>query len=511
MFALHQPALRAAVATLLATSAFSAAAQSSPLSALGQVGGTYFHSTAGGFNAEIAAYDTLTRTLWVTGVTGVDVLNVTSSGLSFASRIDVSPYGAINSISIHNGVAAFAIENTTNRELPGIVQFYDTSSRSLTSGINTVTVGSLPDMLTFSKDGSKLLVANEGTPNSYASGASDPVGGVSIIDMTTRTVNTVNLNGSIPTSGSGLRTTAGMNYEPEYIAVNRAGTTAWVTLQEHNAVATLDLTTNQFTGITGLGLKDYSLPGNAIDATDRPNTNPPVIALTSVNLKGAYQPDAIATYETGGKTFLVMANEGDAQENDGDVARASTISALGISGDAGRINVIKDMSSPGNVVTMGGRSFSIRDADGNIVYDSGNILETQAIARGIYDDARSDDKGVEPEGVTLQTINGRTFAFVGLERTSQGAVGVFDITDPANASFVDMIVTNGTNRPEGVLTFVQDGMIYLAMSNEGLGNASATGMSTALYSLAPVPEPESWALLLAGLGLLGSVTRRRRA
>jgi hypothetical protein len=490
------------------TTAFGASATTvDPLAGLGQLGATYFHSTTSGFNAEIAAYDALTSTLWVTGVTGVDVLNVTSAGLTFNSRIDLSAYGSINSISIHNGVAAFAIENTVNRELPGIVQFYDTTSKGLTSGVNTVTVGALPDMLTFTADGSKLLVANEATPNSYPS-ATDPVGGVSIIDMASRAVTTVSLSGAIPTTGSGLRRGLPFNYEPEYIAVNSAGTQAYVTLQEHNAIATLDLTTQQF---TGLGLKDYSLAANgnatpisnAIDSTDRPSG---VIALTNVNLKGAYQPDAIATYETGGKTFLVMANEGDAQENDGDVARASTIAGLGLSGDAGRINVIKDLSTPGNVVTMGGRSFSIRDTAGNIVYDSGNILEAEAIARGIYDDGRSDDKGVEPEGVTLRTLNGRTYAFVGLERTTEGAVAVFDITDPVNTRFVNMIVTNGTNRPEGLTTFVQDNMLYLAIANEGTGSA---GMSTALYTLAPVPEPETWSLLLGGLGLLGWRTRRR--
>lgn len=512
MFAFHQPALRAAVATLLASTAWAAQAQTSPLTALSQVGGTYFHSATDGFNAEIAAYDANTRTLWVTGVTGVDVLNVTSSGLSFNSRIDLSAYGAINSVAIRNGVAAFAIESTSNRELPGIVQFYDTATRSLTGGINTVAVGSLPDMLTFSADGSKLLVANEATPNSYASGASDPVGGVSIINMADRSVNTVNLNSSIPTSGSGLRSNTGMNYEPEYIAINKAGTQAWVTLQEHNAVATLDLTTHQFTGITGLGLKDYNLAtngnttpiSNAID----PSNNAPV-SLINVPLKGAYQPDAIAAYEVNGQTLLVMANEGDAREDDGDVDRAGTL--FGTAAPLNRINVIKDLSTAGDLVSMGGRSFTIRDTDGNIVYDSGNILEAQAIARGIYDDGRSDDKGVEPEGVTLQVINGRTFAFVGLERTSSGAVGVFDITDPVNASFVDMIVTNGTNRPEGLVSFVQDGIHYLAISNEGLGNAAATGMSTAFYSLAPVPEPETYALLLAGMGLLGLRARRRQA
>lgn len=493
-------------AALAAAFASSTPAMANTFASLSQLGATYFHNTAGGFNAEIAAYDTQTRTLWVSGITGVDVLNVTATGLSFNSRIDLASYGAINSISIHNGVAAFAIENTSNRELPGIVQFYDTATRSLTGGIHTVAVGSLPDMLTFTADGSKLLVANEGTPNSYPS-ATDPLGGVSIIDMATRSVSTVNLSGSLPTTGTGLRTGLPFNHEPEYIAVNRAGTMAWVTLQEHNALAVLDLTTHQFTGITGLGLKDYSLPQNAIDATDRPTG---IIAQTTVNLKGAYQPDAVVAYEVGGQTFLVMANEGDAQENDGDIARASTIAGLGITGDAGRINVIRDLSSPGNVVTMGGRSFSIRDAQGNLVYDSGNILETQAIARGIYDDARSDDKGVEPEGVALQVINGRTYAFVGLERTTRGAVAVFDITNPAAASFVDMIVTNGTNRPEGLVSFVQDGTHYLAIAHEGLGNAAATGMSTALYTLAPVPEPETWALMLSGLALLGLHARRRR-
>jgi DNA-binding beta-propeller fold protein YncE len=472
-----------------------------PLSALSQVGGTYFHSTTGGFNAEIAAFDALTSTLWVSGITGVDVLDVTASGLSFNSRIDLSSYGAINSISIHDGVAAFAIESTVNRELPGVVQFYNTTTRSLTSGINTVTVGSLPDMLAFTADGSKLLVANEGTPNAYNS-ASDPVGSVSVIDLATGTVTDVSLGGVIPATVDGLRSNIGMNYEPEYIAINGAGTKAWVTLQEHNAIATLDLTTNQFTGITGLGLKDYNLPGNAID----PSNNAP-IELINVNLKGAYQPDSIVAYEVGGQAYLVMANEGDAREDDGDVGRAGTL--FGTAAPLDRINVIKDLSNASDLVSMGGRSFSIRDANGNIVFDSGNILESEAILRGIYADGRSDDKGVEPEGVALQTINGRTYAFVGLERTSKGAVAVFDITNPASASFVDMIVTNGTTRPEGLTTFVKDGLIYLAIANEGDGNVAATGMSTVLYNLAPVPEPETYAMLLAGLGLVGFMARRK--
>jgi hypothetical protein len=195
-----------------------------------------------------------------------------------------------------------------------------------------------------------------------------------------------------------------------------------------------------------------------------------------------------------------MANEGDTREDDGDKARAST---LGATGDLARLNISTTDSTAGNLVTFGGRSFSIRDENGNLVFDSGNRLDAEAISRGIYDDGRSDDKGVEPEGVTLKEIGGRTYAFIGLERTTKGAVAIYDVTDPANASFVDMIVTTGDLAPEGITTFTSGGAHYLAIANEVSG-------TTTVYAMAPVPEPETYALLLAGLGLIGFMARRRR-
>lgn len=455
---------------------------------------TYNHASTGvaGQTSEIPTFDAMTNTLWVVGLKGIDVLNARNGSL--VQHIDTSIYGSANSVAIHNGVAAVAIESSVDRTSPGVIKFFDTNTRSLSSGVNSVTVGALPDMLTFTKDGSKLLVANEATPTNYS--GYDPRGSVSIINMSTRSVAATAGFTGVAQTGSGIRN-IGVDFEPEYIAVNAAGTQAYVTLQEANAMAVLDLNTNTFTKVVGLGTKDFSLPGNAIDTNDRAAVG----SLKSVAVKGFYQPDSIATYQKNGQTYVVMANEGDTREDEADKARAST---LGATGDLARLNISVPDSTPGNLMTFGGRSFSIRDANGNIVFDSGNQLDAEAIRLGIYDDGRSDDKGVEPEGVTLMEIGGRTYAFIGLERTTKGAVAIYDITDPAHASFVKMVVTNGDVAPEGLTGFIMDGRHYLAIANETSG-------TTTLVNLAPVPEPEGYAMFLAGLGMLGFMVRRKQS
>lgn len=452
---------------------------------------TYTHV---GQTSEIPAFDASRNELWVVGMTGIDVLDALSGAK--LGHVDTSLLGSANSVTIKNGLAAVAIENSSDRTLPGVVALYDTGSRALTSGINTITVGALPDMLTFTPDGSRLVVANEATPTTY--GAYDPAGSVSIIDMGARTATTVSLAG-VATSGAGLRTNTGMDFEPEYIAVNAAGTKAYVTLQEANGIATLDLTTGSFSSIVGLGTKDFSLAQNAIDPNHKDNKK----ELRPANVRGFYQPDAIAAYQAGGNTYLVMANEGDTREDDGDKKRAKDAGLSGVPADLKELNIsTTDSTSGANLTTFGGRSFSIRDEAGNIVFDSGSRLDAEAIARNIYDDGRSDDKGVEPEGVSLMTLGGRTFAFIGLERTLKSAVAVYDITDPANAAFVDMIVTDGDLAPEGLTGYSIGGMHYLAVSNEVSG-------TTSVFQITAVPEPTTYAMLLAGLGMLGFAARRR--
>ena len=474
---------------------------------------TYNHASTGvaGMTSEVPAFDAVTNTLWLAGSAGVDVLDATNGSL--VQHIDTSGWGLVNSVAISNGLAAFAIENV-NRTQSGVVTLFDTSTRSLISGTNTIAVGALPDMLTFTPDGSRLLVANEGTPDVYGSrigtstpriyapAANDPVGSVSIIDVASRSVIATPTFDSAPQSGSYLRTNTGMNFEPEYIAVNAAGTQAFVGLQEANAMGVIDLNTNTVTKVIGLGAKDFSLPGNTLDPKNDGSVN-----FINADVKGLYMPDSMATYQVGTQTYVVMANEGDFREDDGDRSAAST---LGATDPLNALRISNTDSFADNLVAAGARSFSIRDSDGNIIFDSGDILDREAHALGIYNDGRSRDKGVEPEGVALIEIDGRTFAFIGLERTTQSALAVFDITDPANSSFIDMIVTNGTFAPEGLTAYSYGGRHFLAVANEASIDDGILG-TTALYEIsAPVPEPESYAMLLAGLGLIGVAVRRRR-
>jgi DNA-binding beta-propeller fold protein YncE len=448
---------------------------------------THTHATAGQLS-EIPAYDARTHTIWVAGVVGVDVLDAATGALiehiavPACSSSVAPPCGTVNSVAVQNGLAAFAIESS-DRTAPGIVAFYDTRTRAQTGH---VAVGALPDMLAFTHDGSRLLVANEATPYVYgsrigtsvpwvfAAPAADPAGSVSIIDVETRSVIATPGFAGVPAYGSHLRTNTGMDFEPEYIAIAKDGTRAFVTLQEANAVAVLDLASNAFTAVIGLGAKDFGLPGNQIDPQDNSD-----VEFISPTAKGLYMPDGIAAYKWRGATYLVMANEGDFREDDADRLAAS---ALNAAAPLNRLRVSATESAPGDLYAAGARSFSIRDESGNLVYDSGDILDKEADRRGIYNDGRSRDKGVEPEGVALHDIGGRTYAFVGLERTTKSAVAVFDITDPNDVGFVDMIVGEGDVSPEGIAAFRHRGNDYLVVAHE-------VSNTTTLYRIDRVRGP----------------------
>ena len=490
-------------------------------------------TSVAGQTSEILAFDSLNNELWVAGLKGVDILNAATG--SFVQHIDTTAFGELNSVAIRNGVAAFAIAAPIKTDAGSVLTF-DTTSRSFQQ---SYLVGALPDMVTFTADG-RIMTANEGEPLARPGFATiEARGSISIIDTTKDSVTTLGFSGYDGTTGVGRIVSPGakpsIDWEPEYIALSKDGQFAMVTLQEANAVAKIDLMSQQIVSVTSLGLKDHSLPGNELDTTDRDITSPRTsIAGNYRNAPvfGMYMPDAIASYASGGKTYYITANEGDSRNLtdfvDGEfneevrVGSSSYVldptafpdaAALKADSNLGRLTVTTsggDLDGDGDydqIHVFGGRSFSILDENGNQVFDSGNQLEALLFAdpalRALIDDGRSDNKGVEPEGVTVLELGDRTLAFIGFERTFDSVIAIYDVTNPTAATFVDFIVDAESNAVEGLTAYEFGGRYFLATANEGTG-------TTSLFSITPVPEPETYAMLLAGLGLIGLAARRRR-
>lgn len=433
--------------------------------------------------AEIAAYDPATRRIFGISSTlfHVDVLDIsdpTDPTLTFTIPLGGRP----NSVALHEGVVAVAVENAVKTD-PGFVKFFDTNGTLL----STVTVGALPDMVIFTPNGRRLLVANEGEPNDAYT--VDPEGSVSIIDMTVGAANltqadvrTAKFDDSIPkTNASSIRkygpgATLAQDLEPEYIAVSHNSKTAWVTLQENNALGILDIEAGIFTGLVGLGFKDHSQAGNGLDASDADGG----INIANWPVFGMYQPDAVESYRVRGVTYLIMVNEGESRALTGfsEEVRVNSASyvldptvfpnaaTLKQNSNLGRLTVTNatgDTDGDGDfdqIFVPGGRSFSIRTAQGELVFDSGDDFEqiTAAQVPASFNsngtsatfDTRSDNKGPEPEGVVLGKAFGRTYAFIGLERTA--GVMVYDVSDPFHPNFVQYMNTSPDDiSPEGLL------------------------------------------------------------
>jgi hypothetical protein len=430
--------------------------------------GTYATGIAGGTSGETSAF--ADGRLYVTNSTGnsLDVVDARDPSTPvLRTRVDLSPYGAgPNSVDVHGGLVAVAVESDPKTD-PGTVVFLRRDGSFVTS----VTVGALPDMLTFSDDGRTLLVANEGEPSGYGEADSvDPEGTISIIDtsrITARTapaVRTVGFtafdegarrNAELPEgirlNGPGARVS--QDLEPEYIALSENGRTANVTLQEANAVAVIDVRQGRVREIVSLGTKDHSVAGSGLDPSDRDDG----IAIGTWPVRGLYMPDTIASFRVKGRDYLITANEGDARDWPGfvDEARIKDLTldptafpdAEALQADAalGRLNVSATDGIAANgeheaLYSYGARSTTIWRADGRQVWDSGDAIEQRVATEapeafnadneGNDPDNRSDNKGPEPEGVTTGRIGSRTYAFVGLERV--GGFMVFDVSDPGS-------------------------------------------------------------------------------
>lgn len=479
----------------------------------------------------------------------IDIFEIPAGGAAQQSQIGsidltVLPgFGGLQSVAIANGVVAAAISRdpleqevfgeTTALSQPGFVALFDATTKQL---LSTVDVGNLPDQLTFTKDGKTLLVAGEGEKNADSDNDDNPLGTIGLVDVTdpanpeAEILDFSQFNGLEEAArDAGIRIQQGVSFaedvEPEYIAVSPDGLYAFASLQENNAIAKIDLTKGEIVKVFSLGTVDFSSE-SALDPLDDG-----VIDIKNFdNLVGFRMPDAIAAFEAKGQTYIATANEGDSRDDDEarvadlvedgklDAALEADLLAKGLidnddDSDVGleRLEVSSidgDTDGDGDIDVLhsfSSRSFSIFDAHGNLVFDSGDdferILAEVAPSRFNDDDGdigenRSDAKGPEPEAITTGEVDGRLYAFIGLERDS--GIMIYDITKPAEAFFVNYIPGRfvdftdaddvAAHSPE-VITFIpasesQSGKPQIAVAYEVSG-------STLVYDLELAPPAQT--------------------
>ena len=556
--------------------------------------------------SEILSYTTQDNTLLATvanagtSAFGVQIMTL-SSGATLSERayIDYSgTFGALANISSISSVAAdpanrgFGVATlipTDNTGTQGKIAFYDLTSGFSGGSRNLVTldVGFHPDSVTFSADGTKLIIVNEGEFKATATNPSttgNAAGSISVIDLTSITntsgisaltnsnVGTfdfssgnlgsgVSLAGirnssvaALGTSGNfisavpNFTTLAGTDtdffkgMEPEFAAV--LGDKVHVTLQENNAIATFDLGTNKWTAVRNLGTITQT-----IDASDQDGG----ISINDT-VKGLPMPDTMKAFTSSGTNYLITVNEGDGRGDDRDFSRLGDISGADsmntildtttvfpatqtgsrANSVMGRLNVSRldgDTGANGGTagdgkideaVMIGTRSMTIWNADtGAKIWDSGQSTSTNFetllatldptrfnMNNGLLTnfDTRSDDKGPEPEALTIGQFGSSLLAFVGLER--QNGLMVYDITDVNNPTFVSYLNSqaNGLISPES--------MVYIPAGQSPTGSAllltgyEGTGTAGSGIGVYGVPEPSRAVLVFAGL--FGLFFRRRR-
>lgn len=511
------------------------------ISVLGSYGAGAFNESA----AEIVAFHADSkRILTVNALSGkIDVLDAADPAKpTKVGEVSGGENTTINSVAVRNDGLAVAAVEPENKTDAGELIFFDAGAEKPGAVLGRVGVGSLPDMVTITPEGDYALVANEGEPAEDYS--VDPEGSVSVVKLPAsvkaatqadvRTADFRAFEGTLADKGVhiygqvGASSTEAQNLEPEYIAV--AGGKAYVTLQENNAVAVVDIASATVEDVWPLGYTDRrEVP---MDISDKDGK----INIRTAPVKGILQPDSIAAYEVDGTTYLVTANEGDARDWEA-YSEEERIKKLGgkklapicegyagmtadeieefqADENAGRLKITtafglnEEKNCYEDLYTYGGRSFSIFTADGKRVFDSGAEFEeiTAKLLPEYFNtnhtenefESRSDDKGPEPEGVTLGEINGRTYAFVGFERL--GGVMVYDITDPAKPAYTAYI--NNRDFSINMEELAEEGDDAVKAGLEKVGDLGAEGLT-----FVPAKDsPNGENLLIVGNEVSGTTT-----
>ena len=412
-------------------------------------------SDSDGGIAEIVKYNEDNKKMYIVNgaAQSVDIVDISKmvstnkTDLLIEKRIDISAMAADNGffsgditsvdVNTKNNLIAIAVQGATYKD-NGYIVILDYAGNYM----KHFEAGNQPDMVTFTPDFKYILSANEGEPREgyTAPGAVDPKGTVTIVDLqkgvNRATVDTIGFNKfdhdkartALVADKVLLKpnTAPSVDLEPEYITISDNSKYAYVSLQEANAIATLDLKTKTFVSVKGLGFKDHSISTNALDALKDSK-----IEIAPQNLYGVYMPDGIDTLKIKGKQYIFTANEGDAREWGSKPNKYEDTGSYTFPGTKYKIDTILNAEREGlhadKTYIYGGRSFSIWDADTlNQVYDSGSDFEklTADLYPTVFNssnnkselDSRSGKKGPEPEDIKVMKIKGKTYAFIGLEK-----------------------------------------------------------------------------------------------
>ena len=389
---------------------------------------------------------------------GDKVVSLTGTEYDVKALVNGFAYGDMTSVAISPDGTKLAVAiQAENYADKGVVALFTCKADGSLELLSTVEVGVQPDMVTFA-DNNTILTADEGEPRNGVNGV-DPKGSVSIVTIDEN--NSLSANSVYFDSFDATRdslTAAGVlvqkntqpstDFEPEYIAVS--GNTAYVSLQEANAIAVLNIADSEFTGVYPLGFQNYGESMADLQKND-------MIELNNYpNVYGIRMPDGISVTSIGGKTYLLTANEGDSRKDwpglDNEYEKKTsptgnvTLEEKVVWFDATKWDGLDNEKA----YVFGGRSFSIYEVGDNgltLVYDSGSDFETITAEKlpGYFNasndktslDNRSGKKGPEPETVITGKVGGKTYAFVALERI--GGIMVYDITAPAYATFINYI------------------------------------------------------------------------
>ena len=415
-------------------------------------------------------------------------------------------YGDMTSVSISpDGTKLAAAIQADGYNDNGRAAIFTCNADGTLTFDRAIETGVQPDMITFAENGAYILTANEGEPREgYGEGIVDPAGSVTIIDTASWTPATVGFDSfdhdTLAAAGVVLKkgSMPAEDLEPEYIACTDGK--AYVTLQEANAVAVLDIANKSFTGVYPLGTVDYSQVKIDLNKNDE-DADRGYSPENYSDVLGLRMPDGISAYSANGKTYIITANEGDSREwgdylNEDEGKLTSTTDVETEKKVTYLLAEDYDGLQEGKTYLFGTRSFSVFEVQDNglsLVYDSGSDFEAKT-AEYLPDyfncsndsldiDDRSNKKGPEAESVTVGAVGDKTYAFVTLERI--GGVMVYDITDPTAPQYVNYMNSRDFSAEVGA-DDSPEGLKFIPASdgnNAMLLAACEVGGTVAVYEL----------------------------